>query len=306
VSTCSVASLESDEPLAATAARARTWLLLEQPGPWGAKALKDSHLDPQLGRALSRAGDEHGVRTALIRRPGRHADRDGEQPRRAFVAHTLPGRSWVSTALLDEPEELTALDLAALGAGESGGLPSGWCAHDGDPLVLVCTNGRRDRCCALQGRPLAAELAASGSGDTWEITHLGGHRFAPTLLVLPHGYAYGRIGAPAVKAVLEAAREGRVLTEHCRGRSAWDRPGQAADLAVRAHTGEQRADAVHVEAEEPAGTGRWVVSVRHADGRRWRVAVTTETGPPSAASCGAEPKPVRFLRVTGIEAADDC
>jgi hypothetical protein len=26
----------------------------------------------------------------------------------------------------------------------------------------------------------------------WEVTHLGGNRFSPTLLVLPFGYAYGR------------------------------------------------------------------------------------------------------------------
>ncbi len=190
-------------------------------------------------------------------------------------------------------EELTALNHAALGAGDLAGLTSGWSAYQGDPLVLVCTNGRRDLCCALQGRPLAAELAASGSGDVWETTHLGGHRFAPTLLVLPHGYAYGRIGAPAVKTVLEAARVGRVTTEHCRGRSAWAQPGQAADLAVREHTGERRADAIHVVAEEAAGAGRWMVSVRHADGRTWQVTVTAETGPPSVASCGAAPKPTR-------------
>lgn len=306
MSTCALASLESDEPLAATAATARTWLLLEQPGPWGAKALTDSRLDPDLGRALQRAGDGHGVRAALIRRPGPHADSGGARPRRAVVAHTLPGRSWVYTALLDRPEELSALDHAALGAGDPSGLPAGWRAHQGDPLVLVCTNGRRDRCCALQGRPLAAELAASGSADVWEITHLGGHRFAPTLLVLPHGYAYGRIGAPAVKSVLEAVREDRIATEHCRGRSAWGQPGQAADLAVRERTGEQRADALHVGAEEAAGAGRWTVPVRHTDGRTWRVTVAAETGPASPASCGAAPKPGRRLRVADIEATGLC
>ena len=296
-----MASLESDEPLAATAASARTWLLWEQPGPWGAKALTDSRLDPDLGRALQRVGDAHGVRTALIRRPGRHADRDGARPRRAYLAHTLPGRSWLFTALLNGPDELLALDHAALGAGDPAGLPSGWIAHEGNPLVLVCTNGRRDRCCALQGRPLAAELAASGSGDVWETTHLGGHRFAPTLLVLPHGYAYGRIDAPGVKNVLAATREGQVATKHCRGRSAWGRPGQAADLAVREHTGERRADAVLVGAEEASGAGQWLVSVTHTDGRSWRVTVAAETGPPSAASCGATPKPAQHMRVTGME-----
>ncbi|MCZ9337866.1 sucrase ferredoxin, partial [Streptomyces sp. TRM76130] len=52
MSRCSTVSQDLDEPVSATAATARTWLLLEQPGPWGAKALTSSHLDPALGRAL--------------------------------------------------------------------------------------------------------------------------------------------------------------------------------------------------------------------------------------------------------------
>ncbi|NGO73989.1 sucrase ferredoxin, partial [Streptomyces boncukensis] len=250
MSTCATASRVLAEPLTATAATARTWLLVEQPGPWGAKAPAESRLDPGLGRELEAAAQAHGARLALIRRPGRHADHATPVRRRAFLAHTSPGASWIRTALLPDagggPETLRALDFAALAAGNDAGLPAAWRPYEGEPLALVCTNGKRDRCCALLGRPLAAELVASGTGDVWEITHIGGHRFAPTVLVLPYGYAYGRIGAATVKDALEAVREGRVRTEGCRGRSAWDRPGQAADLAVRAHTGEDRADALTV------------------------------------------------------------
>ena len=45
----------------------------------------------------------------------------------------------------------------------------------------------------------------------WEVTHLGGHRFSPTLLILPFGYAYGRARAPHVREVLQGVREGRVV-----------------------------------------------------------------------------------------------
>lgn len=285
VSTCTTASRELTEPLAATAATARTWLLIEQPGPWGVNALLQSHLDRALGRALEDAAEGTGVRVALIRRPGRHADRAESTRRRVYVAHTVPGRSWIRTTVLDDPEELRALDLPALGAGEHGGL---WQPHDGEPLVLVCTNAKRDRCCALLGRPLAAELTASGDADVWEITHIGGHRFAPTLLVLPHGYAYGRTDAPAVKAVLTALRDGRVVTEHCRGRSAWDRPGQAAELAVRELTGEDGADALTLTGAEVARDGAHAVTVAHSDGRTWRINVlASDAAPPLPASCGA-------------------
>lgn len=180
--------------MGATAATARTWLLVEQPGPWGRKALTGSRLDPAVGRALDRAADGTGVRVALIRRPGRHADLHTPASHRVYLAHTAPGDAWVRTDTLADPAELTALDFTALGAGSHGGFGT---AHAGPPLALVCTNGRRDRCCAVNGRPLAAELAASGGADAWEVTHLGGHRFSPTMLVLPYGYTYGRVDGQA-------------------------------------------------------------------------------------------------------------
>ncbi|MFE6774645.1 sucrase ferredoxin [Streptomyces sp. NPDC057702] len=328
MSTCATSSRELAEPLAGTAAAARTWLLIEQSGPWGAKALTASHLDPEVGRALERAAEDTGVRVALIRRPGRHADRRRPTRQRVIAAHTMPGRSWMRTTHVTDPATLLTLDFAALGAGDVRALPPAtqrpfapsappatlpdapvaparWSPYEGDPLALVCTNGKRDRCCALLGRPLAAELAASAT-EVWEITHIGGHRFSPTLLVLPYGYAYGRATAHSVKEVLASARRGRIAVDGARGRSAWDRPGQAADLAVRRHTGEDRADALtvvevvavadvtgHATLPVPATAdgappGGWAATVAHDDGRAWRVTLAQlAADPPRPESCGA-------------------
>jgi hypothetical protein len=289
VSTCSTVSQKLDEPISGTAATARTWLLLEQPGPWGAKALTSSHLDPVLGRALEAATQGTDVRVALIRRPGRHADSGTPTTRHVYAAHTLPGNAWLRAATTCDPRRLLDLDFAALGTGDHSSFDRALDGrpHTGEPLALVCTNGKRDRCCALLGRPLAAELAASGVGGTWEVTHLGGHRFSPTLLVLPYGYAYGRAEAHAVKEVLHSVQEGRIVVEGCRGNSAWERPGQAAELAVRTATGEYAAQALTVIRTQGAAP-RWEVTVAHTDGRRWHVVVAQGASlPPRAESCGA-------------------
>ncbi|MEU6809407.1 sucrase ferredoxin [Streptomyces sp. NPDC046831] len=289
MSTCANVSRDLDEPISGTAATATTWLLLEQPGPWGPKALTSSHLDPALGRALERAAEGTGVRIALIRRPGRHADCRTPSVRQVFAAHTLPGNAWLHSATTCDPEDLLRLDFDALGRGDRRAFDEALRGgpHTGDPLALVCTNGRRDRCCALLGRPLAAELASSGVEGVWEVTHLGGHRFAPTLLVLPHGYAYGRAQAHAVKNVLHAVQEGRIVVDGCRGRSAWDRPAQAAELAVRTAAGEYAADALTVVSTDGAAP-HWEVTVGHVDGRRWSVLVSQGASePPRPESCGA-------------------
>ncbi|KUO17601.1 sucrase ferredoxin [Streptomyces dysideae] len=289
MSTCSTVSRDLDEPISGTAATATTWLLLEQPGPWGAKALTSSHLEPAVGRALETAAQGTGVRVALIRRPGRHADCGTPAERQVYVAHTVPGNVWLHGATTRDPRQLLDLDFAALGKGDPGTFDSvlGGGPHLGDPLALVCTNGKRDRCCALLGRPLAAELATSGVEGVWEVTHLGGHRFSPTLLVLPYGYAYGRAEAHAVKEVLHSIQEGRIVVEGCRGNSAWERPGQAAELAVRKATAEDAADVLSVVRTDGAAP-RWEVTVTHVDGRRWRVVVAQGTSlPPRPESCGA-------------------
>ncbi|MFF3204213.1 sucrase ferredoxin [Streptomyces sp. NPDC002962] len=288
MSTCATVSRDLDEPISGTAATATTWLLLEQPGPWGAKALVSSHLDPALGRALDAAARDTGVRVALIRRPGRHADFGAPPLRQVYAAHTVPGNVWLRSATTHDPRQLLDLDFAALGRGDhrtfDAALRGG--PHTGDPLALVCTNGKRDRCCALLGRPLAAELAASGVRGAWEVTHLGGHRFSPTLLVLPYGYAYGRAEAHAVQEVLHGVRDGRIVVEGCRGCSAWERPGQAAELAVRSATGEDAAEALSV-VRTAGGAPRWEVTVAHRDGRRWQVVVDQGASLPARPeSCG--------------------
>ncbi|ARP72716.1 sucrase ferredoxin [Streptomyces pluripotens] len=289
MSRCATVSRNLDEPVSGTAATATTWLLLEQPGPWGAKALTSSHLDPALGRALEAAAAGTGVRVALIRRPGRHADPGTPPVRNVYAAHTVPGRVWLHSATTRDPQRLLDLDLAALGAGDhrSFGTALGGRPHTGDPLALVCTNGKRDRCCALLGRPLAAELAASGVHGVWEVTHLGGHRFSPTVLVLPYGYAYGRAEAHTVKEALHGIQEGHVVLAGCRGCSAWERPGQAAELAVRSAADEYRTGALTV-VRTNGSAPHWEVYVEHADGRRWQVTVAQRASlPPRPESCGA-------------------
>src|SRR5699024_12694878 len=66
------------------------------------------------------------------------------------------------------------------------------------PLMLVCTHGKRDVCCALKGRPLAAELNDHfGNSLVWESSHMKGHRFAAVSLPMPWAYSFGRLNAEA-------------------------------------------------------------------------------------------------------------
>ena len=165
-----------------------------------------------------------------------------------------------------------------------------------DPMLLVCTHGRRDRCCAVDGRALARAVAATGESDVWESTHLGGHRFAPTALVLPTGYLYGRLDVAGAVAAHKAAAVGEVEPGLCRGRSTWTQPGQVAELAVRAETGLRGANVLRVEHADGDD-----VTVAATDGRRWVVSVRPISCPGNRPiSCGAAALPVTTLHASRV------
>ncbi len=192
-----------------------------------------------------------------------------------FAAYADPARPWLETTTVQRPEDLLDLDLAALGRGESPGLTP----HDG-PLLAVCTHGRHDTCCAEQGRPVCAALAAAHPEETWQVSHIGGDRFAGNLLVLPHGLYYGRIDPAAGIAVAGAHLSGHLDLDHLRGRSGWAMPVQAAEIALRRQLGETALDAVRLVDRRTDGADTRVVL--EVAGRRWSVEVRTTTGPDAA------------------------
>ncbi|GAA1954391.1 sucrase ferredoxin [Catenulispora subtropica] len=296
-----------------TAATHSAWLLLEQPGPWGRVAARESRLDPQLGAELDGRTAGTGVRLCLIRRPDDR--RDHEPPRRRwFAASTHPERTWLATGEIAYPTDLLKVDFPALDAGDRGAVAALDPTFLDTPILGICSNGKRDACCATLGRRVvisaealdaAACAAAGGPPAVWEITHLGGHKFAPTGVVLPSGYLYGRLDAALATRALAEARRGRVLPERNRGRSTWGRPGQAAELAVRAELDEWATPAVRVRAvEKTAGEPEpaWTVVVEHEDGRAYEVFVQGAHAPVGRPeSCGkTEANPLE-LRVETVE-----
>jgi hypothetical protein len=280
------------EPLPGTAVVATGWVVVEQPGPWGAKAPTQSHLDAVFGGKFDDDCKKADVRFGLIRSPGRHADAV-RRSHQVFVASTTPGRSWLLGGCVADPSELSALDLGAVARGDRtavlASLP-GLNTVD-DPIVLVCTNGKRDECCAILGRPLVAGLAERVPGRVWEANPLGGHRFAPTATYLPAGTMHGHLTVDTAVEILAAADRGETVLTGLRGRSTWTKRGQAAEVAVRELIGELDLDALEV-----VGEAADTVTVQHADGRSWTVPVTSAPAdPPRPDSCGKEPFAMSIL-----------
>ena len=250
---CADISSESEESLAATASHIEHWILLEYRGMWNRDVLAKSllpdglkaHLQDEL-RGLPRS------RLLFIRQPdrrrlprwalyfGRTSERDPRFFRLEFESH----------------EDLIEFDFAQalLGGSELPGVPLD------EPLFVVCTHGKRDRCCAMYGRPLYEDLRTHASaGSVWQSTHVGGDRFAGNVVCFPEGVYYGRVESEDVEPLVEAHREGKLLLERYRGRSCYPFVVQAAERAVRVEAGLRGIRDLELVASEKDGDDTWRV-----------------------------------------------
>jgi hypothetical protein len=215
--------------MASAPEESRAWLLIEHPGPWPHEPTETAlpaPLDAQV-----RSADALGIRVQMIRRPGRRPASDAH---RVLVGWTAGPRPWLRSGELAAGDAaLTDLELKELSTGK----PPAFGVPSVEPVFLVCTHGRRNACCARLGAPLAQALATRHPEQVWETTHVGGHRFAANLVILPHGLYYGPVGVEAASAAIGAYRQGTVAPEHYRGRAGQPKATQEAEHARLARAG---------------------------------------------------------------------
>jgi hypothetical protein len=280
---CTALAEQLGEPMMGTVDQRVRWLLVEDRSAWDSHAVRDV-----LGARFEAHAKERGLRVLLVRR--REGPPEVDAVRRVFLVDTV-NRSIASRTIGD----LAELDVDEM----AGARPDDFGESVGAAMFLVCTNGRRDACCALRGRAVMAALA---SEDAWECTHLGGHRFAGNLVCLPDGIIYGRVTAADAPRLAAAYHEGRLDLEHLRGRSMLPSSTQVAEIELRRRLGlDSLRDVELIEGSE--GLDDASATFRTPDGRTHRLELRPERlSPPRAISCRAdEPEEPLHWRVVGSD-----
>ena len=287
---CSDQSLTRGDPMYGTASAGSSWMLLELSGAWGPSAFLQSPscIDPDLGRAIVRRVEAARMRITAIRRPGR---RPATPSWRWFVAHAEVGGESLYHGEVGDPREF--LDLALDGSdGQS----------SPDPLVAVCAHGKHDQCCAVRGRNACQAIAAKYPEITWECSHLGGDRFAATMLVLPEGLCYGRVDSTESAELIRLYLDGRLDNRFLRGRTSLPHAVQAAQYFARDASGDNRIDTLHpLDVERGEHRIRVVLS---GESGAVKVTLREEMSEPLLSQCDARvPGQVRIFRLVSITAA---
>lgn len=282
---CSSLCSEAGEPLAGSAGNPAGWIGMSWPKPlW----------DPE--DALHSRGLPHGLRELV-----EQAETQGRKlSLRLFQRTPDPGTEWVELVAM-RPADGTELRLRDVPAAQVPTrlrnfleeAPPADSRPAGSAQLFVCTDGRHDRCCAEHGaatyRALQGEIAArSAPVEIAESSHLGGHRFASTCLVLPAAHLYGRLRAEDAPGLMDAVLAERAYLRRYRGRMGLDEARQVAEVfALERH---RDADCIEVGSAvaEPGGTRvRVEVSVDcGAETRKLRIRCGMREFP-CATKCGA-------------------
>lgn len=226
---CSLRSREATEKVFGTASMGEAWLLLEYPQPWGAKAFSESAIPPAVKVHLSAVLKSVPLSKVLLIKRTRNV----AGPLNLFVARSRESSPSILKFEFFEYEQLLELDLASALAG---GSPAGATPWE-DPLFLVCTHGKRDKCCAKFGIPIYNTIRALiGPSSVWQCSHVGGDRFAANLVCFPDGIFYGHVTEQSAELMVREYYERRIVLPNFRGRSCYSFPVQAAEFFTRRET----------------------------------------------------------------------
>ncbi|MGZ4619171.1 MAG: sucrase ferredoxin [Frankiaceae bacterium] len=275
------------------------WLLVDYAGPWGPKIPSDSRMARRTATHLSYLANLMGARLVFIRQ----AFSRGE------AAHpTLPARPaappaaeqarlWWVDCRLGICRALTVearLELDDVGDTDLLEAPLHY-----RPLVLVCTHGRHDACCAVRGRRAFTALRGMPGVDVWECSHIGGDRFAGNAVVLPLGVYLGRLDGTDPRSVVADLLAGQIHLDHYRGRCTLGRLAQTAEHHVRVTGGFTGLADVRIVEERPSGEGKATVRLR-TGAQHVTVHLVASEDPPAALTCTSAPAPFPRWKVTRV------
>lgn len=238
---CSSRSRDAGENLFGTASAYGIFIAIEYNTPWTSD--KDAGF---ISRAFQGANRERwdalweslpNPRLQLIRQRGQSTDADGFTVYIAIPDELTPR---LYQFQLFAYSQIFDLNLSQLLTSEIDHANS----RIHDPLYLICTHARYDPCCARHGLPAYKGFSeATRASSVWQSSHIGGHRFAGTGVILPYGVYYGRIEREDIPIIVEASEAGEVVLDYYRGRASYSTIEQSAEYFLRRETNKLRLDA---------------------------------------------------------------
>lgn len=218
---CSLNSINSDEKIFATASHFTKLLLVEYNFPWAENPLLENQLSVEVNNFLNQINNPKSLTRVL------------------FIKNKIKSKNLISVFAINniatEPftNYFSFSDYnSILNINEREFFSAKNQTRFDEPLYLVCTNGKKDKCCSKFGIPIYKQLLLLNP-NVWECTHVGGDRFAPNVIHLPYCYFYGQLSINSVNEFYLTTSSKKIFTQNLRGRSAYNKKSQAAEFFLR-------------------------------------------------------------------------
>lgn len=207
-------------PLYGTAPYYQRLVLVELAEPYNKNAFADSSLPNEVQACIQALAGAGGTKNKVLLVKNKRSA--AELACRVWVADAgQPHLLCYSFEVLTDMLQANAFDAQAA-------------QHTNTPIYLVCTNGKRDKCCAKFGLPIYEQLCnLAGEAVVFESSHFGGHRLAPTLIALPQHACYGNLRITDLPHLVAAVNANELYLPCLRGNCRLPATAQAAEYWVR-------------------------------------------------------------------------
>ncbi len=216
---CAEASDQAGEDLIGNAWPAQIFVLVECPPPWAPRALESKSIPANL-KALNEEIDQRELDVTFLLI---YSDKFKQEKWTRFLIL----RQQVGFSAGYNKHEFLVPDISdvapVLQDYLAGRKVSGESTEAPTRDILVCTHGSRDKCCAKYGMPFYRQALATVADLSlsqvriWHVSHIGEHRFAPTVIDFPEGRYYGRLDPVSFASILTRTGDVQCLSRIYRG-----------------------------------------------------------------------------------------
>ncbi len=216
---CAQMSRASGEDPIGSAPSIATYIAIECPQPWAANAIESKSVPENLRAFIqSASAAKHPAKFLLIQ--AAKPNPTGETRVIVFHQQPFPSRGYTRQAF----QFAQIADVAPF-LDRYLAMPVRTPVQKIESMrdYLVCTHGSHDTCCARFGKPFFHQalgiVAELGLNDVqvWQVSHIGGHRFAPTAIAFPDGRYYGGLDGEIFRAIVQRRGDIRCLEPVYRG-----------------------------------------------------------------------------------------
>ncbi|MGB5898168.1 MAG: sucrase ferredoxin [Geitlerinemataceae cyanobacterium] len=208
---CADLSRGAGEDIIGSAPAYQTYIFIECPQPWTTNVWDSKAVPPNLKAFIENVNRSHReIKFLLI-----SADKPNPSSKArviAFGRNCSPSAGYTRREFRVNMHKVVPLLERYLANPEELALQPP--THRPIRDFFVCTHGSHDKCCSRYGYPFfrQARTIAFNLGlrdvRVWQVSHIGGHRFAPTMISFPDGRYYGALDSESFAAI--ARRQGDI------------------------------------------------------------------------------------------------